>query len=57
MVKNGCGQSGYETLKLNVSEEWTVGINWFFVLCYKFRKAKSCFNDFWVGVAFYFMRP
>ena len=52
MVKNGCGQSGYETLKLNVSQEWTVGINWFFPWCYRFRNAKSCFNDFWVGVAF-----
>ena len=39
MAKNGCSQSGYETLKLNVSQEWTVeinvsqectvGINWF----------------------------
>ena len=26
MVKNGCGQSGERTLKLIVSEEWTVGI-------------------------------
>ena len=30
MVKNDCGQSGYKTLKLNVFQEWTVGINWFF---------------------------
>ena len=30
MVKNGCGRSGNETLKLNVSQEWIVGINWFF---------------------------
>ena len=27
MVKNGCGQSCYGTLKLTVSEEWTDGIN------------------------------
>ena len=26
MIKNGCGQSGDGTLKLNVSEEWTDGI-------------------------------
>ena len=49
MVKNGCGQSGYETLKLNVSQERTLGIN-IFARCCKFRKAKSCFNDFWVDV-------
>ena len=29
MVKNGCGQSCYGTLKLTVSEEWTDGINEF----------------------------
>ena len=52
MAKNGCSQPGYETLELNVSQEWTVGINWFLARCYKFRKAKSCFNDFQVGVAF-----
>ena len=46
MAKNGCGQSGYETLKLNLSKEWTLGTNWFFAWCNKSRKAKSCFNDF-----------
>ena len=30
MVKNGCAQSCYATLKLTVSEEWTDGINCFF---------------------------
>ena len=29
MVENGNGQSGDETLKLTVSEEWTDGRNWF----------------------------
>ena len=52
MIKNGCGQSGDETLKLTVSEEWADGINWFFAFFatgfYKFRKAKSRFKDFWV---------
>ena len=24
MVKNGCGHSSYETLKLNISQEWIV---------------------------------
>ena len=46
MVKNGCGQSRYENPKLN---EWLVGINLFFAWLYKFKKAKSCFNDFWLG--------
>ena len=46
MAKNGCHQSGYETLKLNVSQERAVGINWFLAWYYKFRKAKSCFNGF-----------
>ena len=27
MVKNGCGQSGHGTLKLNVSQKWTVGVD------------------------------
>ena len=27
MAKNGCGPSAYETLKLNLSQEWTLGIN------------------------------
>ena len=30
MVENVCGQSGYETLKLNVSQQWKFGTNWFF---------------------------
>ena len=30
MVKKGCGQSSYKNLKLNVPQEWIVGINWFF---------------------------
>ena len=37
-------------LNLNISQEWTDGRNWFSVFCYKFRKSKSWFNDFWVGV-------
>ena len=50
MIKNGCGQSCDGTLKLMVSEECTDGINWFFLCWYKFRQAKSSFNDSWVGV-------
>ena len=48
MVKIECGQSGCRTLKLTVSQKQ--GINWFFGCLYKFRKAKSWFNEFWVGV-------
>ena len=29
MVKNGCDQSCDKTLELNLSEEWTDGINWY----------------------------
>ena len=29
MTKNGCGQSGYGTLKMKVSQECTSVINWF----------------------------
>ena len=50
MVRNGCGQSGYRTLKLTVSQEWIDGMNWIFVCWCKFRKAKSCIIDFWVGM-------
>ena len=48
MVKNGCGQSGHGNLKLTVPQKWTNGINWFFSSWYKFRRAKSWFNDFGV---------
>ena len=50
MVKNGCAQSGRGTLKFTVSQIWADGINWFFACWYKFRKAKSWFIDFWVGM-------
>ena len=51
MVKNGCGHSGHRTLKLTVSQvsqEVINGINWSLVCSYKFRKAKSYFDKFWV---------
>ena len=48
MVKNVCGQSGCETIKLTVSQDGTDRVNWFFACWYKFRKAKSWFNHFWV---------
>ena len=45
---NGCGQSGHRTLKLAVSQ-WIDEMNWFLACWCKFKKAKSYFNDFWVG--------
>ena len=41
---------GHGTLKLAVSQEWIDGMNWFFAWWCKFRKAKSYFNGFWVGL-------
>ena len=50
LVRNGCGQSSHGTLKWTVSQELMDGMNWFFAYWCKFRKAKSYFTDFWVGV-------
>ena len=49
MVKNGYDHYGLRTLKLAVSQETINGINYFWCV-YKFRKAKSSFNNFWVVV-------
>ena len=45
MVKNGYDQ------KLAVSQLWIDGVKGFFAYWSKFRKAKSYFNNFWVGMA------
>ena len=37
-------------LKLTLSQEWIDGVNWFFAWWCKFRKAKSYFNTFSVGM-------
>ena len=50
MVRNGCGQSGHETLKLTVSQERIDGMNEFFACWCYFTKAKSYFTVFWVGL-------
>ena len=50
MVKNRCGQFSLWTLKLNLSEDWTDGINCFFVGWYRFTKIKNWSNVFWVGM-------
>ena len=50
VMKNGCGLLGLGTLKSAVSQEWTDELGWFFACWYKFMKAKSYFNNYWVGV-------
>ena len=50
MGKNRCGQSCHVTMKLTLSQEWIDGMNWYFACLWKFRKAKSYINDFWVGM-------
>ena len=57
---SGCGQQCVQPVcisvwksvcvKLTLSQEWIDGMNWFFACWWKFRKAKSCLNAFWVGV-------
>ena len=49
-VGNGHGLLGLETPKSAVSQEWIDEMSWFFSCWYKFRKAKSCFNNYWVGM-------
>ena len=50
MVKNGCSYSGLRTLKLALYPETISGINWFLLYWYKFRKAETVFNNFWLVV-------
>ena len=50
IVKNKCSQSGFWTLKLTVSEEWTDGVNWLFVCWYVITKIKSWSKIFWIGM-------
>ena len=50
VTKNGGGLLGLRTLKSAVSQEWIDELGWFFACWYKFMKAKSYFNNYWVGV-------
>ena len=50
VVKNGCGLFGIVTLKSAVSQEWIDEISWLLPYWYKFRKAKSHFDNYWVGI-------
>ena len=46
-VKNGYGLVGHGAA---VSQKWIDEMSWFFACWYQFRKAKSCFNTYWVSV-------
>ena len=50
VVKNGRGLLGLGALKSVLFQEWIDGMGWFFALWYKFRKAESYFNNYWVGM-------
>ena len=50
VVKNGCGLLSLGTLKSTVFQEWINEMSWFFACWYKFRKAKSYFNIYWVDM-------
>ena len=47
MVKNGSDLLDHETF---VSQKWIAVMSWFFVRWYKFRKAKSYFNNYWMDI-------
>ena len=50
IFKNACGHSVLRTLKLAACQGKFDEINWFLVCWYKFMKAKSYFNNFFVVV-------
>ena len=50
VVISGRGLLGLWTLKSAVSQEWIDELGWFFACWYKFMKAKSYFNNYWMGV-------
>ena len=50
LVRNGNGLLGLETPKSALSQEWIDEMSRFFSCWYKFRKAKSCFNNYWVSM-------
>ena len=51
VIKNRCGLLDLGTLKSAVSQEWINELDWFFAGWYRFMRAKSYFNNYWVGVA------
>ena len=45
-----CGQSGYGTRKLTLSQEWTDGINWFFCRQVQIHENQKSIEVFWLGM-------
>ena len=45
MVKNVCGQSGHETLKLTV-QNWTEEITWFFCMLVQIQEGRKLIQSF-----------
>ena len=50
MVNYGCGQSGFRTLKLSLSQEWADGINWVFACWHKVIQIKRWSKIFGVSM-------
>ena len=50
IVKNGHDLFGLGILDCAISRESTDEMTWFFACWCKFRKAKICFNNYWVGM-------
>ena len=50
VIKNGRGLLGLGTLKSALSQEWINELGSFVACWCKFMKAKSYFNNYWVGV-------
>ena len=50
MVRYGCGQSGFWTLKLSLSQEWADGINWDFACWHKVTQIKRWSKIFGVSI-------
>ena len=50
VIKNGLGLLGLGTQKSAVSQEWINELGSFVACWCKFMKAKSYFNNYWVGV-------
>ena len=50
VIKNGCGLLDLGTQKSAVSQDWVDELGRFFACWYKFMKAKSYFNNYWVGM-------
>ena len=50
VVKSECGLLGVGTLKSTVSQDWIDEMSWFFRIDPNLGKAKSYFDNYWVGI-------